>query len=225
MSRKAPEPVPPATEPTTTMRNLLVSMRRPRRCSCCSCDSPALSVLSLRRILSRTLAYLSNRYRRDTERIWPAPLDGSIPSSRIFLGVSASHSLIWGYLSSASSSRLYLSMSNDSTIFSSSVNLTRSYCRSSAWARPLSMTAPVSRSNWMNWATGKSARLSTRVRVPLPAHSVFMMRRRTRMSTSMPVPPIPMNSVGRRSMLCSTLRSPAPPMTWFRLSAILRRPQ
>ena len=45
---------------------------------------------------------------------------------------------------------------------------------------PLSMMAPLSRSNWMNWATGKSVRLSTRTRFPALPQSVLRMRRRTR---------------------------------------------
>ena len=209
MSKKAPEPVPPATDPTTTMRNLLLSIFRPNWLNWRSCDRPAFSVLSLRRILSLTLAYLSKKYSLEIARICPAPLAGSMPSSRILRGVSDSHSLICGYFSSASSSRLYLSIANDSTILSSSLNLTRSNCKSSDCARPLSMTAPVSRSNWINCATGKSARLSTRVFAPEPPHRVFKMRRRTRISTSMPVPPTPINNVGLRSMLVSCFLSAA----------------
>jgi len=222
MSRKEPDPVPPATEPTMTMRKRFVSMRKPSSASWRSCDRPAFSAFSFKRILSRIFAYLSKKYRRDTARIWPAPLLMSKRSSRMRCGVSGSHSLMCGYFSKESSSRLYLSMSNDSTTLSSSVNFTWSNCKSFACDSPLSITAPLSRSKWMNCAMGKSASPSMRVRWPAPPHRVLRMRRRTRISTCMPVPPMPMNRVGRSSMILSCLRSLAPPgMVWFRFSAMV----
>ncbi|MNH43644.1 hypothetical protein D3C79_1056030 [compost metagenome] len=61
----------------------------------------------------------------------------------------------------------------------------------------------------MNWAMGNSVRLSMRTRRLALPHILFRMRRRTRISTSMPVPPTPMNSVGRTSMRVSCLGAAA----------------
>ena len=59
ISKKLPEPVPPAIEPTTTMRNFCNSIFRPSLANCFSWERPDLSVLSLVRSLSRILLYLS----------------------------------------------------------------------------------------------------------------------------------------------------------------------
>ena len=96
ISKKEPEPVPPATETITTIRNLLVSSSRLSFFNISSRDNPAFNTLSLERILSLTRVYLSKKYKRDTARICPAPLAGSMPSSRIFFGVSGSQFWICG---------------------------------------------------------------------------------------------------------------------------------
>ena len=51
-------------------------------------DKPAFNVFNFERILSRVFGYLSKKYKRETDRICPAPFAGSMPNSRIFLGVN-----------------------------------------------------------------------------------------------------------------------------------------